>query len=389
MTVLARLREVGVVRKGNRSDRVLVCAILFLSALGLLMIYSATRSTGTFSMERQMIFVAAGLIVYAVFTNIDYREYRGIIPMIAAVIMILLLVVFLFEPVSDSGVGRAQRWIPLGFFNLQPSEFAKVAVILALAGLLAPSNRDEVPQRSPTWKKVGLAVLVVAVPATLIYRQPDLGTSLVFVFILLVLLFAAGATWRQMLTLIGVGVIGVVIVLRFGLLSDYQTDRLMCLVDPAVDPQDLCYQLAQSKRAIGSGQLFGKGLFQEDTLTHFEYVPEQQTDFIFTAVGEQFGLLGGLVVLTVFAVIVWRLLVIGANSRDRFGALIAVGTAAMIMFHVFVNIGMTVGIMPVTGLPLPFLSQGGSFYIAMALALGIANSVWLLRTPVPSENQLL
>ncbi|MCI0542876.1 MAG: rod shape-determining protein RodA, partial [Actinobacteria bacterium] len=360
-----------------------------LSALGLLMIYSATRSTGTFSMERQMIFVAAGLIVYAVFTNIDYREYRGIIPMIAAVIMILLLVVFLFEPVSDSGVGRAQRWIPLGFFNLQPSEFAKVAVILALAGLLAPSNRDEVPQRSPTWKKVGLAVLVVAVPATLIYRQPDLGTSLVFVFILLVLLFAAGATWRQMLTLIGVGVIGVVIVLRFGLLSDYQTDRLMCLVDPAVDPQDLCYQLAQSKRAIGSGQLFGKGLFQEDTLTHFEYVPEQQTDFIFTAVGEQFGLLGGLVVLTVFAVIVWRLLVIGANSRDRFGALIAVGTAAMIMFHVFVNIGMTVGIMPVTGLPLPFLSQGGSFYIAMALALGIANSVWLLRTPVPSENQLL
>jgi rod shape determining protein RodA len=360
-----------------------------LSALGLLMIYSATRNTGTFSMERQMIFVAAGLIVFIVFSNIDYREYRGIIPAISGVMLFLLLAVFLFEPVSDGGVGQAQRWIPLGFFDLQPSEFAKVAVIVALASLLAPSSRDETPQRTLTWRKMGLAILLVAVPATLIYRQPDLGTALVFGFILVVLLFAAGATWRQMLTLLGFGAIAVVVVLRFGLLSDYQTERIMCLVDSSIDPQGLCYQLGQSKRAIGSGQLLGKGLFQEDTLTHFEYVPEQQTDFIFTAVGEQLGLLGGLVVLTAFAVIVWRLLVIAANSRDRFGALIAVGLAAMIMFHVFINIGMTIGIMPVTGLPLPFLSQGGSFYMAMALGLGIANSIWLMRTPVPTENQLL
>jgi rod shape determining protein RodA len=389
MTVRTRLREVAVVRKGNRTDRVLIGTMLLLSALGLLMIYSATRNSGTFSMERQMIFVAAGLIVFLVFSNIDYREYRGVIPMIAGGIMALLLAVFLFEPVSDGGVGQAQRWIPLGFFDLQPSEFAKVAVIVVLAGLLAPSNRDETPQRTLTWRKIGLAVLVVLVPGLLIYRQPDLGTALVFAFILLVLLFVGGATWRQMLTLIGLGVLGVVLVLRLGLLSDYQTERIMCLVEPGLDPQDLCYQLGQSKRAIGSGQLLGKGLFQEDTLTHFEYVPEQQTDFIFTAVGEQLGLVGGLLVLVAFAVIVWRLLVIASNSRDRFGALIAVGIAAMIMFHVFVNIGMTIGIMPVTGLPLPFLSQGGSFYMAMALGLGIANSIWLMRTPVPTENQLL
>jgi rod shape determining protein RodA len=390
MTVLSRIREVAVVRRGNKSDRILFGTVLALSGLGLLMIYSATRSGGTFSMERQMIFVAAGLIIYMVFSNIDYREYRGIIPMIAVVILILLFAVFLFEPVSDAGVGRAQRWIPLGgFFALQPSEFAKVAVILALASLLAPSLRDENVQRVLSWRKLGLALLIVAVPGALIYRQPDLGTALVFFFVLLVMLFAGGATWRQMVALLGGGAVATVVVLRLGLLSDYQMNRLECLVRPEFDPQDLCYQLAQSKAAIGSGLWFGKGLFQEGTLTHFEYVPEQQTDFIFTAVGEQLGLLGGLLVLAAFAIITWRLLVIAANSRDRFGALIAVGIAAMVMFHVFVNIGMTIGIMPVTGVPLPFLSQGGSFYMAMAMALGIANSVWLMRTPVPTENQLI
>jgi rod shape determining protein RodA len=164
-------------------------------------------------------------------------------------------------------------------------------------------------------------------------------------------------------------------------------NRIEILFNPTIDPQGIGYNLAQSKLAIGSGQLFGSGLFA-GTQTNFEYVPEQETDFIFTAVGEQLGFVGGLLVLVAFAVIIWRLLVIADNARDRFGALIAVGIAAMMMFHVFVNVGMTIGIMPVTGLPLPFLSQGGSFYLAMTLALGIANSIWLMRTPVPGENQL-
>lgn len=384
MPVLNRIREVGVVRRGNRSDWIVLSVVVVLSALGLLMIYSATRNTGTFSMERQMIFVAAGLIIFVLFSNIDYREYRGMVPIISTVLMVLLLVVFLFPPVNE-----VNRWIPLGFFNLQPAEFAKVGVIIALASLLAPSRRDDTINAEVTWRKVGFALLIAAVPAALIYRQPDLGTTLVFGFILLTLLFAAGATWRQMVTLISGAVVSVAAVIQLGLLSEYQMDRIRCLIDPDVDPLGLCYQLAQSKRAIGSGQTFGKGMFQDGTLTHFEYVPEQQTDFIFTAVGEQLGLVGGLAVLALFAILVWRLLVISANSRDRFGALIAVGIAGMIMFHVFVNIGMTVGIMPITGLPLPFLSQGGSFYMAMALALGIANSIWLMRTPVPSENQLV
>jgi rod shape determining protein RodA len=385
--VLNRIREVAVVRRNNRSDWVLFGTMLALSAFGLLMIYSATRTSGTFSMERQMIFVAAGLIIYTVTSHIDYREYRGILPMAGVIILVLLVAVFFFPPVND-----VNRWIPLGFFNLQPAEFAKVVVIVALASLLAPAaSRDELLSgpRTLSWGRVATAVTLVVVPGVLILREPDLGTALVFGFILFALLFVAGASWRQMATLFTVVVVGVAAVLRFDLLSEYQMDRIRVLFEPEkVDPQGIGYQIAQSKSAIGSGQLLGRGFLAPDSMTAFQYVPEQETDFIFTAVAEQFGFVGGVFVLVAFALIVWRLLVIATNARDRFGALIAVGIAAMMVFHVFVNIGMVIGIMPVTGLPLPFLSQGGSFYMAMTLSLGLANSIWLMRTPVPGENQL-
>ena len=386
--VLNRIRELGVVRRNNRSDWILLATMLALSGFGLLMIYSATRVGGTFSMERQMIFVAAGLIIYLVTSNIDYREYRGIIPAAATVILLLLIVVFFFDPINN-----VSRWIPLGFFNLQPAEFAKVVVIVALASLLAPPvSRDELTvPRALTWAKIGQAVVLVAVPGYLILREPDLGTTMVFGFILFVMLFLAGASWRQMAVLstaVGAGLI-FVWQKRTELLTEYQLERINVLINPEVaDPQGIAYQITQSKNAIGSGQLFGKGFLADDSFTAFQYVPEQETDFIFTAVAEQLGLVGGLLVILAFIIIVWRLLIIASNARDRFGALIAAGIAAMIVFHAFVNIGMTIGIMPVTGLPLPFLSLGGSFYMAMALALGIANSIWLMRTPVPGENQL-
>jgi rod shape determining protein RodA len=382
MAVLTRLREVAVDRRNNKADRILFGTMVALSGFGLLMIYSATRSAGSVSMERQMIFVAAGLTVYLIASNIDYREYKNVIPWISVGTLIGLLAVFLFPEVNG-----AQRWIPLGFFKLQPAEFAKVVVILLLAALLSPSNRDEIGRRNITWPTVSQALVVAIVPALLILLEPDLGTTLVFGFILLAMLFVAGGTWRQLVALATASFLGALAVLRFDLLEEYQLDRIRVLADPTIDPQGIGYTLRQSKLAIGSGQLFGRGLF-EGTQTNFEYVPEQETDFIFTAVGEQLGFVGAVLVLAAFAVIIWRLLVISSNARDRFGALIAAGVAAMVMFHVFVNIGMTVGIMPVTGLPLPFLSSGGSFYISMTLALGIANSVWLLRTPVPGENQL-
>lgn len=381
MTALTRLREVAVDRRDNRTDRILFATMLALSGFGLLMIYSATRSSGSFGMERQMIFVAAGLTLYFIVSHIDYREYRNLIPALAIVTLIALAAVFLFEPVNG-----AQRWIPLGFFKLQPAEFAKVVVILVMAALLSPA-REEIGRRNITWKEMFQAVAVVTVPGVLILMEPDLGTTLVFGFILFAMLFVAGATWRQLVALVSLVAAGIVAAFQFGWFASYQLDRIRVLFDPNIDPQGIGYNLRQSKFAIGSGQLFGRGLF-EGTQTNFEYVPEQETDFIFTAVGEQLGFVGAILVLGAFAVIVWRLLVIAANSRDRFGALVASGTAAMIAFHIFVNVGMTIGIMPVTGLPLPFLSAGGSFYLAMTMALGIANSVWLQRTPVPGENQL-
>jgi rod shape determining protein RodA len=383
MAVLSRLREVAVNRGRNKSDRIMFGTMLALSGFGLLMIYSATSSAGSVGMERQMIFVAAGLTVYAIISNVDYRELKNLIPIVSIVVLFGLFAVYLFEPING-----AQRWIPLGFFKLQPAEFAKVVVILLLAAVLAPSNREGVGLRQITWPTVFRAILIVALPAALVLFEPDLGTTLVFGFILFVMLFVAGATWRQMLALTAAAAMGVVVTLQQGWLARYQLDRIRVLFDPMIDPQGIGYNIQQSRYAVGSGQLFGRGLFAEGTQTSFEYVPEQETDFIFTAVAEQLGFVGGVLVVAAFAVIIWRLLVIAANARDRFGALIATGLAALMVFHVFVNVGMTIGIMPVTGIPLPFLSAGGSFYLAMTLALGVANSVWLLRTPVPGENQL-
>lgn len=385
--VLTRIREVAVIRRNNRTDWILVATMLLLSGFGLLMIYSATRSVGTFSMERQMVFVAAGLVIFTVVSNIDYREYRSILPAVSAVLMICLLVVFLFPEING-----ARRWIPLGIFNLQPAEFAKVAVIVALASLLSPPvSRDDLMAgpRTVSWMRIAQAVVLVTVPGVLIFIEPDLGTTLVFGFILFGMLFVAGASWRQVAVLAAVIGVGALLVWRLDLLQPHQLDRLRVLWEPGIDPQGIGYQLRQSKSAIGAGQLTGRGLFPSDGFTGFQYVPEAENDFIFTAVAEQLGFVGGVLVIFAFSILIWRLLVIARNARDRFGALIAAGVASMIVFHVFVNIGMTIGIMPVTGLPLPFLSQGGSFYLAMTLALGIANSVWLMRTPVPGENQLM
>ena len=177
--------------------------------------------------------------------------------------------------------------------------------------------------------------------------------------------------------------------LQRGWLEGYQLDRIRVLFDPTIDPQAIG-ATTSSSRGMPSARAScsAGGCSPKGPRPQFEYVPEQETDFIFTAVAEQLGFVGGVLVVAAFAVIIWRLLVIAANARDRFGALIAAGLAAMMVFHVFVNVGMTIGIMPVTGIPLPFLSAGGSFYLAMTLALGVANSVWLLRTPVPGENQL-
>ena len=382
MTLLARPDAPPAIsdRPRNSSDRILLITSVSLALLGLLMIYSATRVglerndlPASFSMERQMIFVAAGMLLAGLFSFVDYREYRHLAHIVYGVTILLLGLVFLFPKVNG-----AHRWLDLGTFQLQPSEFSKTACVLVLATVLGRTT----PKLA--WTRVVQALGVMVIPAILIFLEPDLGTMLVFVFIVVVMLFGAGISARQALVVAGAGAAAVLAVVQLGLLQEFQLNRLRVLINPDLDPTGIGWNLRQSILAVGSGQLTGKGLFRGEQ-TNFQYVPEQGTDFIFTAVGEQLGFVGGILVIAAFLVLVWRLLAISATARDRFGALVALGIAAIFVFHVFINIGMTIGIMPVTGLPLPFMSAGGSSFLNFAICVGIANSIWLRRSPVPGE----
>ena len=364
-------------------DVIMLLTMVTLIAFGVLMVYSASRVTqeATFGdpfalMNRQLLFAGVGLTLFIFLSWFDYREFRIFSPLVYGG-TVFLLVVALLQPARAA----TNRWIELpGGFLLQPSEFAKVAVIVLLAAVLAGTHDNE----DLTWRRLGSALAMLSIPGFLVVRQPDLGTALVFGFLAIVILFAAGATIMQLASLFSLAGAGVWVIWRFELLRDYQVARLTSFLNPELDPQGTGYNLLQSKTTIGSGQLFGRGLFN-GALTERSFVPEQETDFIFTAVGEQLGFVGGAFVVIAYGFLVLRLLRISATAPDRFGSLIAVGTAGLFVFHVFVNIGMTLGLMPVTGLPLPFMSAGGSSMVAMCIALGMAHSVWRHREQSPMK----
>ena len=368
-----------------RPDLFLVLAYLALGGIGIVMVHTASAprlellgADPTSLMRRQAVFAVAGVGVFIFSSLIDSRTLRSLTPWLFGGSMVTLLLVL--TPIGEVVKG-AQRWVQVGPFQFQPSEFAKVALIIALAALLSPAAERL------RWDYVARAVILVALPAVLIFRQPDLGTMLVLGFITFIMLFVGGTSLRQLGFLTVAAVVGAVGLFRAGALREYQVTRLVAFLDPAADTAAAQYNQAQSEIAIGSGGFLGKGLF-EGTQTNLSFVPEQSTDFIFTAVGEQLGFIGGAIVLALFAIIVWRVLVSSAVGRDRFSQLASAGVAALVMFHVFVNVGMTIGLMPVTGLPLPFLSAGGSAFLAMSFALGLAHSSWMRRSPVPGEHQL-
>ncbi len=367
-----------------RPDLFLVLAYLALAGIGIVMVHTASAprleilgADPDSLMRRQAVFAVVGVGVFTLASLIDSRTLRTLTPLLFGASMLALLLVL--TPVGDVVKG-AQRWVQVGPFQFQPSEFAKVALILALAALLSGG-----PERL-RWDRVARAIILAAFPALLIFRQPDLGTMLVIGFITLTVLFVAGSTLRQLGFLGVAGVVGAVGLFRAGALREYQVTRLAAFLDPTADSAAAQYNQAQSEIAIGSGGFLGKGLY-EGTQTNLSFVPEQSTDFIFTAVGEQLGFVGATIVLALFAIIVWRVLVAASVGRDRFSQLVGAGAAALVMFHVFVNVGMTIGLMPVTGLPLPFLSAGGSAFLSMSFALGLAHSSWMRRSPVPGEHQ--
>lgn len=366
-----------------RPDLALVSSYIALSILGLLMVYSASAPrleevglSPTRDLERQGVFVVAGFVAFAIMSAFDPRYLQRWVPAIYVGNVVALLIVL--TPLGRKVQG-AQRWIELGPLQFQPAELAKVAVILAIAAVLAIAAR---PIR---WDTSARVVVMVGIPALLIFLQPDLGTMLAFGVIAMVMLFVAGASLRQMTALVIVAGVSAVALFQVGAIKAYQVTRLTAFLDAGSSDLNAQYNLQQSEIAIGTGGMLGKGLFN-GTQTNLRFVPEQSSDFIFTAVGEQLGFVGGIVVLALFAVLLWRVLIASLNARDRFSQLVSVGAAALITFHVFVNVGMTVGVMPITGLPLPFMSAGGTAFVAMSIALGMAHSVWLRRSPVPGER---
>ncbi len=374
-------------RSSVKPDFILLGTVAALSALGLLMIFSASAPrleaagvSRSSQMIRQAVFVSLGIVVMIVASAISDRTWQSLAPLIYVIAVLLLLAVL--SPVGAIRQG-AQRWISLGIIDLQPSEVAKPAFVMALALMLAPLQDNKM-----RWIRVAKALALVSIPTVLVFVQPDLGTTLVFAFVMLVMLFVAGTSLRQISLLVLAGIVLLLAALEFGVLHEYQVNRLTGFLNTDEHALSINYNQNQSQIAIGSGGLFGQGLF-EGTQTNLAFVPSQTTDFIFTAVGEQLGFVGGAIVLGLFAVMIWRILHVAALARDRFAQLTAVGLAAMFAFHIFVNIGMTLGILPVTGIPLPFVSFGGSFYLSMALSVGVVNSIWMRRARVPGERQLL
>jgi rod shape determining protein RodA len=356
-------------------DMVLLASTAAVSAIGALMILSSTRGTDpdsydTSFLRRQLLFLAVGVVGMVLVTLVDYRRLRDFAWLAYTVGLLALALVV--SPLGTEQRGT-QAWFQIGAFQLQPAELAKVTVILAVASLLAAS---EVPLQA---RRVGAALVLFAVPTGLIMLQPDLGTALVFVAIAMGMLMIAGARARHVVVLTAIGVIAVVAVLTSDVLQSYQRDRLTGFLDQdGSDLQAEAYNLDQSKAAIASGGASGKG-FLEGTQTRLGFVPEQHTDFIFTAVGEELGFVGSATVLGLLALMCVRIWRTAQIARDRLGMLICVGVLAMLVFQVFQNVGMTMGIMPITGITLPFMSYGGSSVIASWLAIGLVLNVHMRR----------
>lgn len=361
-------------------DPVLVLTVLALSAIGVAAIYSATFHRLQLQgvdpagfMNRQLISLGVGVAGMVAAAVIDYRYARVYSPLIYLGAVGLLVAVL--TPLGSS-VHGSQSWINLGGFQLQPSELAKVALVIALAALLHERKGD------PNLLTIGGAVVLLAVPSGLILLQPDFGTFLVFPWTAFVLLLVGGTRARYLIGLTALAVGGATAVFQLKLieLQEYQIARLTAFLDPGNTEiaKTTAYNTNQSLIAIGSGGFAGKG-FMEGTQTNLSYVPANHTDFIFTVVGEEFGFLGSAVVLGLFAVLLWRGLRIAALAKDLFGTLLAAGAVAVFSVQLLVNVGMTVGIMPVTGIPLPFVSYGGTSLLASFLLVGLMLNVHMRR----------
>ena len=360
----------------RRLDLVLLLAVLALVVLGALLVWSATRArlvAGGLDprtyLYKHALNAGIGLALGSVAALVGYAALRAYAPLVYALSCLGLVVVL--SPLGAT-INGAHSWIllPAGF-QVQPSEFAKVAIIVGMAVILAEQRERAGP---PGSREVVLVLALAAVPTALIMLQPDLGTTLVVLVLVLGVLTVAGAPARWIMGLLLAGVLVAGAAVHFEVLDQYQIDRFAAFTDPELDPRGAGYNTQQARIAIGSGGLLGKGLFA-GTQTSGRFIPEQHTDFVFTVAGEELGLIGAGAIVLLLGVVMWRGLRIAAHAADDFGRVVAAGIVCWFAFQSFVNIGMTLGIMPVTGLPLPFVSYGGSAMFANLLAVGLLQNV--------------
>ena len=359
-----------------RLDWVLIGAVLAIVAIGLVMIYSASQAIveddAFFFVKRQAVALLVATALFIALMKLDYRKLRDF--SLVAYLITCGLLFLVLTPIGSNAKG-AQAWFQLPFgLQFQPSEIAKFGLIVALAGYVNEHRGDIDPWRLTVI--IGLAL----VPLGLVQLQPDLGTNMVLICIVLGLLAVGGVKGRYLGAIALLGITGVYAVISLGILKQYQIDRLTTPYESASGKrlQGAAYNQNQSVKTIGTGGLTGAGLFKGPQ-TRLGFVPEQQTDFIFTAVGEELGFFGAAAILVLFGIVLWRTWRTARLARDYYGTLVCGGVLAMFTFMIFENIGMTMGIMPVTGIPLPFMSYGGSSLIACAACIALVNNVYANR----------
>jgi rod shape determining protein RodA len=340
-----------------RFDWIMSAAIFGLLVFGLLII----RSIAPRLFFQQLTYATIGVGLFFLFSLIDWRIYLKFSWFFYFGSLIFLMMTFLFGTITRGAI----RWIQIGGLTIQPSELVKPFLILFFAWFFSESEELDI-------KKIFLGSLLLIVPAFLIFVQPDLGSTLVVILLWLGIILAAGISWRWLVS--GFGFFVIVLPLIWKLLKDYQRQRIYTFFDPFADPLKSGYNIIQSIIAIGSGQLFGRGLGR-GTQSHLRFLPERHSDFIFASLAEELGFMGTLILLSFFALLLWRILVIAQKTDNRFGLLVCLGIFTMIFGQIFINIGMNLGLLPITGITLPLVSSGGSSLVAVLISLGIIENI--------------
>lgn len=358
-------------------DAVLTAAVALLLIIGTLLVYAATRDwyarnglDPQYYLKRHVINIAIGIALAYGTTVIDYRLLRAYTPIFWGLAVLGLIIVLI--PGLGSSVNGARAWISLpGGFQIQPAELAKIAIIIGMSMLLSERSHDK---DEPSSRDVLQALVIAGIPVLLIIIQPDMGTAFIISASVITIIAVSGAPSRWVVGLLVLAILMATVATQTGVINEYQLKRLQTFVDPTADTQGAGYQLRQARITVGSGGLLGTGLFNGPQ-TNGRFVPEQQTDFIFTVAGEELGFLGSGVIIFLYLLILMRAFAIARRTNDPFGRLVITGVIAWFAFQIFENIGMTLGLMPMTGVPLPFISYGGSSMFATLIGFGLLQNI--------------